>query len=82
MAIKYSFVRQKYTASANLILKIKLRLYFVLFSLQLKDTKSSDQKMTLMHFLAETCEEQYPEVIHFTEDLNHVEKASRGKKYA
>ncbi|XP_032885737.1 protein diaphanous homolog 1 isoform X3 [Amblyraja radiata] len=47
------------------------------FLCKLKDTKSSDQKMTLMHFLAETCEEQYPEVIHFTEDLNHVEKASR-----
>ncbi|XP_062910900.1 protein diaphanous homolog 1 [Mobula hypostoma] len=44
---------------------------------KLRDTKSADQKMTLMHFLAETCEEQYPEVIHFTEDLNHVEKASR-----
>ncbi|XP_078267132.1 protein diaphanous homolog 1-like [Rhinoraja longicauda] len=47
------------------------------FLCKLKDTKSSDQKMTLMHFLAELCEEQYPEVIHFTEDLNHVEKASR-----
>ncbi|XP_069754167.1 protein diaphanous homolog 1-like [Narcine bancroftii] len=47
------------------------------FLCKLKDTKSTDQKITLMHFLAEVCEEKYPEVICFTEELNHVEKASR-----
>ncbi|XP_051869388.1 protein diaphanous homolog 1 [Pristis pectinata] len=47
------------------------------FLCKLRDTKSTDLKMTLMHFLAEICEEQYPEVIRFTEELNHVEKASR-----
>ncbi|XP_067900199.1 protein diaphanous homolog 1-like [Heterodontus francisci] len=51
--------------------------FSVSFLCKLKDTKSADQKMTLMHFLAEMCEEQYPEIIHFTEELNHVEKASR-----
>ncbi|XP_067852142.1 protein diaphanous homolog 1-like [Heptranchias perlo] len=51
--------------------------FSISFLCKLKDTKSADQKMTLMHFLAEMCEEQYPEVIHFTEELNHVEKASR-----
>ncbi|XP_066572371.1 protein diaphanous homolog 1 [Amia ocellicauda] len=44
---------------------------------KLRDTKSADQKMTLLHFLAEVCQEQYPEVLHFTDDLIHVEKASR-----
>ncbi|XP_072446342.1 protein diaphanous homolog 1-like [Chiloscyllium punctatum] len=51
--------------------------FSISFLCKLKDTKSTDQKMTLMHFIAEMCEEQYPEVIHFTEELNHVEKASR-----
>ncbi|KAL2087591.1 hypothetical protein ACEWY4_016419 [Coilia grayii] len=44
---------------------------------KLKDTKSADQKSTLLHFLAEVCEEQYPEVLRFVEDLQHVDRASR-----
>ncbi|XP_051789817.1 protein diaphanous homolog 1 [Erpetoichthys calabaricus] len=44
---------------------------------KLRDTKSSDQKMTLLHFLAEICMEQYPEVMRFIDELIHVEKASR-----
>ncbi|XP_013926291.1 PREDICTED: protein diaphanous homolog 1 [Thamnophis sirtalis] len=45
------------------------------FICKLRDTKSTDQKMTLLHFLAETCELQYPDVLNFPDDLNHVEKA-------
>ncbi|XP_077200239.1 protein diaphanous homolog 3 isoform X2 [Paroedura picta] len=44
---------------------------------KLKDTKSIDQKTTLLHFLVETCEEKYPAVLRFVEDLQHVDKASR-----
>ncbi|XP_016426462.1 LOW QUALITY PROTEIN: protein diaphanous homolog 1-like [Sinocyclocheilus rhinocerous] len=44
---------------------------------KLRDTKSADQKQTLLHFLAEICQEQYPEVMTFSEELIHVEKASR-----
>ncbi|XP_026130805.1 protein diaphanous homolog 3-like [Carassius auratus] len=44
---------------------------------KLKDTKSADQKSTLLHFLAETCEEKYPEVMKFVDDLQHVDQASR-----
>ncbi|KAK9966715.1 hypothetical protein ABG768_003811, partial [Culter alburnus] len=44
---------------------------------KLKDTKSADQKSTLLHFLAEVCEEKYPEVLKFVEDLQHVDRASR-----
>ncbi|XP_064165909.1 protein diaphanous homolog 3-like [Anguilla rostrata] len=44
---------------------------------KLKDTKSADQKQTLLHFLAEACEESFPEVLRFVEDLQHVERASR-----
>ncbi|XP_053720468.1 protein diaphanous homolog 3-like isoform X2 [Synchiropus splendidus] len=44
---------------------------------KLKDTKSADQKTTLLHFLAQLCEEQYPDVIKFIDDLHHVDRASR-----
>uniref|UniRef100_A0A8C0JDX9 Diaphanous related formin 1 n=1 Tax=Chelonoidis abingdonii TaxID=106734 RepID=A0A8C0JDX9_CHEAB len=40
-------------------------------------TKSTDQKLTLLHFLAELCEQQYPDVMKFPDELIHVEKASR-----
>ncbi|XP_060109936.1 LOW QUALITY PROTEIN: protein diaphanous homolog 1 [Heteronotia binoei] len=45
------------------------------FLCKLRDTKSADQKMTLLHFLAETCELQYPDVLKFPDELIHVEKA-------
>ena len=34
--------------------------------------------MTLLHFLAELCETDYPDVLKFPDELAHVEKASRG----
>uniref|UniRef100_F6ZI99 Diaphanous related formin 1 n=1 Tax=Ornithorhynchus anatinus TaxID=9258 RepID=F6ZI99_ORNAN len=47
------------------------------FLCKLRDTKSTDQKMTLLHFLVELCESQHPEVLEFPNELTHVEKASR-----
>ncbi|MEE6478668.1 hypothetical protein FKM82_011937 [Ascaphus truei] len=47
------------------------------FLCKLKDTKSADQKTTLLHFLAEICEQEYPDVLKFPDELVHVEKASR-----
>ncbi|XP_063160618.1 protein diaphanous homolog 3 [Candoia aspera] len=44
---------------------------------KLKDTKSVDQTITLLHFLVEICEEKYPNVLSFLEDLQHLDKASR-----
>ncbi|XP_047440383.1 protein diaphanous homolog 1 isoform X2 [Mugil cephalus] len=44
---------------------------------KLRDTKSADLKQTLLHFLADVCQEQYPEVMGFADELIHVEKASR-----
>lgn len=34
--------------------------------------------MTLLHFLAELCETDHPDVLKFPDELAHVEKASRG----
>uniref|UniRef100_A0AC11DQ27 Diaphanous related formin 1 n=1 Tax=Ovis aries TaxID=9940 RepID=A0AC11DQ27_SHEEP len=47
------------------------------FLCKLRDTKSTDQKMTLLHFLADLCEHDHPEVLKFPDELAHVEKASR-----
>uniref|UniRef100_H2V4B8 Diaphanous-related formin 3 n=1 Tax=Takifugu rubripes TaxID=31033 RepID=H2V4B8_TAKRU len=44
---------------------------------KLKDTKSADQKTTLLHFLAHICEEEFPNVMKFIDDLAHVDRASR-----
>ncbi|XP_051810668.1 protein diaphanous homolog 1 [Acanthochromis polyacanthus] len=44
---------------------------------KLRDTKTADLKQTLLHFLADLCQEQYPDVMSFTDELIHVEKASR-----
>ncbi|XP_021553513.2 protein diaphanous homolog 3 isoform X4 [Neomonachus schauinslandi] len=44
---------------------------------KLKDTKSADQKTTLLHFLVEVCEEKYPDTLNFVDDLEHLDKASK-----
>ncbi|KAL0974071.1 hypothetical protein UPYG_G00215010 [Umbra pygmaea] len=44
---------------------------------KLRDTKTADLKQTLLHFLADVCQEQHPDVMSFPDDLIHVEKASR-----
>ncbi|XP_009586086.1 PREDICTED: protein diaphanous homolog 2-like, partial [Fulmarus glacialis] len=47
------------------------------FLCKIRDTKSSDQKTTLLHFLAETCEENYRDILKFPDELQHVESASK-----
>ncbi|XP_075593955.1 formin-like protein 3 isoform X5 [Balearica regulorum gibbericeps] len=42
----------------------------------LLDTKSTDRKMTLLHFIALTVREKYPELATFWQELHFVEKAS------
>ncbi|XP_011608876.2 protein diaphanous homolog 1 isoform X2 [Takifugu rubripes] len=44
---------------------------------KLRDTKSADLKQTLLHFLAEACQEEHPQIMSFTDEFIHVEKASR-----
>lgn len=68
---------------SNLLLTVQLNTlstHFSIFSLQLRDTKSTDQNTTLLHFLAEKCEEKYPEILKFPDELEHVESASKGKE--
>ncbi|XP_024864368.1 protein diaphanous homolog 1 isoform X2 [Kryptolebias marmoratus] len=44
---------------------------------KLRDTKSADLKQTLLHFLADVCQEQHADVMDFAKEISHVEKASR-----
>ncbi|MGH0132967.1 UNVERIFIED_CONTAM: hypothetical protein FKN15_020885 [Acipenser sinensis] len=48
------------------------------FLCKLRDTKSADQKTTLLHFLADMCEEKHSDILKFTDELTHVESASKG----
>ncbi|XP_075576527.1 protein diaphanous homolog 2 [Pelecanus crispus] len=47
------------------------------FLCKIRDTKSTDQKTTLLHFLAEICEENYRDILRFPDELLHVESASK-----
>ncbi|XP_071425814.1 protein diaphanous homolog 2 isoform X3 [Pithys albifrons albifrons] len=47
------------------------------FLCKIRDTKSADQKTTLLHFLAEICEENYRDILKFPDELQHVESASK-----
>ncbi|XP_068448314.1 protein diaphanous homolog 2 isoform X1 [Clinocottus analis] len=47
------------------------------FLCKLRDTKSISQKTTLLHFLAEKCEESHQEILRFPDELEHVESASK-----
>lgn len=47
------------------------------FLTKLSDTKTVDNKRNLLHFLAETVENSYPDIMGFTEELFHVNQASK-----
>jgi len=57
--------------------KIK-RLKFLLFCSQLNSTKSVDGQRNLLHFLAETVEDKYPDIAGFEMEMTHIEAASKG----
>lgn len=47
------------------------------FLCKIRDTKSADQKTTLLHFIAEICEEKYRDILKFPDELEHIESASK-----
>merc|ERR1719186_1623067 len=44
---------------------------------KLSNTKDRENKLTLIHFLVETLEKDYPECLNFADELIHVDKAAR-----
>ena len=49
---------------------------------KLSSTKSADQKTTLLHFLANTVENRFQDLIDFQNELRNVEEASRGQSWS
>uniref|UniRef100_A0A8C4FC84 Diaphanous-related formin 2 n=1 Tax=Dicentrarchus labrax TaxID=13489 RepID=A0A8C4FC84_DICLA len=47
------------------------------FLCKLRDTKSIGQNTTLLHFLAERCEENHEAILRFPDELEHVDSASK-----
>ncbi|XP_076391852.1 diaphanous related formin 1 isoform X2 [Megachile rotundata] len=47
------------------------------FLTKLTSTKDIDNKQTLMHYLVDTIERKFPECLSFSEELSHVDRASR-----
>lgn len=56
-----------------------LILPFIPFVTQLLDTKSTDRKMTLLHYIALIVKEKYPELTNFYNELHFVDKAAAGE---
>ncbi|XP_032293909.1 protein diaphanous isoform X1 [Drosophila virilis] len=44
---------------------------------KLTNTKDTDNKQTLLHYLVDLVEKKFPEALNFYDDLSHVNKASR-----
>ncbi|EDW04111.1 protein diaphanous isoform X2 [Drosophila grimshawi] len=44
---------------------------------KLSNTKDTDNKQTLLHYLADLVEKKFPDALNFYDDLSHVNKASR-----
>lgn len=53
--------------------------YDLSFLTKLGSTKSADQKTTLIHFLANTVETKYPDIIDFHQELRNVEEATKSR---
>lgn len=56
-----------------------LILPFIPIVTQLLDTKSTDRKMTLLHYIALIVKEKYPELANFYNELHFVDKAAAGE---
>lgn len=51
------------------------------FWFQLLDTKSTDRKQTLLHFIANVIQEKYPDVNNFYSELHFLDKAALGEHF-
>jgi formic-like protein len=54
------------------------RLIAIVDCFKLTDTRTHDKRLTLLHFIAQTIEERFPDVFHFDHDLQAMEKAAQG----
>lgn len=47
---------------------------------QLTDTRSSDRRLSVLHYIAQTMQDKFPELLNFDQELQYIEKASVGEK--
>lgn len=47
------------------------------FLTKLRGTKDLENKQTLLHYICETVESKFPELLNFYDELSHIDKASR-----
>lgn len=50
-----------------------------LIAFQLLDTKSTDRKLTLLHYIALIVKDKYPDLANFFNELHFVDKAAAGQ---
>ena len=55
-----------------------MTVFFFFHSVQLSNTKTSDNKSTLLHFLVQSIESKCPEVLNIKEELDTVPTAAKG----
>lgn len=58
---------------------VRLQTAFCASCLQLLDTKSTDRKQTLLHFIVSIIQEKYPELQSFYSELHFLDKAALGE---
>lgn len=67
-----------------LLYRVEVQLLFLCYwshmhtLVQLKNTKTQDNKATLVHFLANVIEDKHPDLVQFQDDFTYLEKASKG----
>lgn len=61
---------------ANQLKTIVMAFFYIV---QLLDTKSTDRKMTLLHYIALIVKEKYTELANFYHELHFVDKAAAGE---
>ena len=60
----------------DIVLTIVLPALFTSSS-QLNNTKDVENRMTLLHYLAEVVEKKHPELLGFMDEISHVERAAK-----
>lgn len=59
---------------------VRLQTAFCASCPQLLDTKSTDRKQTLLHFIVSIIQEKYPELQSFYSELHFLDKAALGEQ--
>lgn len=68
-----------YLAQVQPLIHTVLCLHHPPLLMQLKDLRTTDNKSSLVHFVAGTAERKFPDTLEFPNDLSFIRKAARGE---